>query len=456
MATLPLTLRLVTLVVSGGQRLIRWMTPTHREELKSWLGASVEKACRDLGLGCVIESRSWNHVSATCGPFLLDLRVGMTQDDDRTRYQEELRLTLDAEALPRTLRFDRERGDGDDVFTGDSLFDDNVDVRGEPSVVLARFDKALRDSARQFVLLGGSLKAGRLALSGFPVASALEIPRVVRSALDVAQKLSDTDGGGVCARLGRNVEQDPLSGVRLWNLLQLQEQFAATPEAERASRTALVDKSVWVRLSAARFLKNDGIAVLRALVEDRESPDDAASEALEVLAHRLPIAEAGPLLLKMLKHRSKETRRQAVKQLGRLQYGPAISSLIVVLERSNPRTAAAAATALGMIGGPAGEAALLKAMNDDARELRLAATRALGAIGSVRAVEPLLAHLEAFRLDAESRQALREAVSAIQSRLAGAGAGQLSIATEPSESGRLSLAEPTAGPGAVSFVEKDE
>jgi HEAT repeat protein len=128
----------------------------------------------------------------------------------------------------------------------------------------------------------------------------------------------------------------------------------------------------------------------------------------------------------------------------------------VLLDRADPRTAAAAAEALEAIGDPKAEPRLLDAVRHEAAELRIAAARALGVVGTVNAVEPLLHELDTKRLDGESRRALREAVSAIQSRLAGAEAGQLSLAATTAEAGRLSLATPRAGPGDVSLAAKPD
>jgi HEAT repeat protein len=201
-----------------------------------------------------------------------------------------------------------------------------------------------------------------------------------------------------------------------------------------------------------RFLRDEGNEVLRSLVADERAPDYASAEAASLLAARLPPDEAGPLLVAALKGRSGETRRQSIQELGRLKFAPSFGPLCVLLDRADPRTAAASAEALEAIGDPKAEPCLLDAVRHEAAELRIAAARALGAVGTVKAVEPLLHELDTKRLDGESRRALREAVSAIQSRLAGAEAGQLSLAATTAEAGRLSLATPRAGPGDVSLA----
>jgi HEAT repeat protein len=156
--------------------------------------------------------------------------------------------------------------------------------------------------------------------------------------------------------------------------------------------------------------------------------------------------------LTALKTHSGDARRQAVEELGRIGYGRARGALIVLLEHSDPRTAAAAAGALAALHDVTAETVLLKAMETDARELRRAAIQALGTVGTAAAVEPLLGFVAGRRLDAETRQGIRDAVAAIQSRLAGAEAGQLSLAATPPGSGWLSVAAPDDGHGRLSLL----
>jgi len=386
-----------------------------------------------------------------------DLSVRVESRQRRTiegenEYWLDLCVSVAGLRIPQRLEFSAERGTGDDVLTGDTVFDDLVEVRGEASIVLALLDRGLRQRMSEFVRLGGRLRGGRLEFCAPATFSQGEIARAVGATLRLARELSSAAGGGICERLARNAVSDPHPSVRLWNLLQLQEQFAGTPEAGEASRADLGDPSPWVRLSAARFLRDEGHGALEGLTRDRGVPEQAAAEAVALLPARGDNERAGPVLLTVLKTRTGEARRQAIQELGRLRHPPALGPLIVLLERADPRTAAAAASALGSLGDAKAEPALVKAVETDERELRLAAARALGSLGNVRSVEPLLALLQR-RLDAESRQGIREAIGAIQSRLAGAEAGQLSLATSAPGSGWLSLAAPTAGQGDLSLAD---
>ena len=74
--------------------------------------------------------------------------------------------------------------------------------------------------------------------------------------------------------------------------------------------------------------------------------------------------------------------------------------------------------------------------------MRAAAARALGRFGTSACVLPLK-EVETRYPDEATRRAAREAVAAIQARLAGASPGQLSLAR--GDAGALSLAEDEAG-----------
>jgi hypothetical protein len=420
-----------------------------------WWAAELTAASREQNvrfaphpLGSSSATGTWEDFSVRVG--LEQKAAGELQDP----YRLHLCVTITGPRIPQGLTFGEERGTGDDVLTGDTVFDDLVEVRGAPSILLALLDREIRQRVSEFVGLGGRLEGGRLVCCTPTTFSPGEVVRSLRLGLWLAREIS-SPSGGVCERLARNAKLDPLPGVRLWNLLQLHEQFPDTREARHASREDLKDPSPWLRLAAARFLKDESLEALERLAQDRDVPQSAAAEALALLAARCPAERAGPFLVRALKTHSGEARRQAVEELGRIRYRQARGPLIVLLERADPRTGAAAAAALaalGTLGDVTAETALLKAMESDARELRLAAVRALGTVGSAASVEPLLAFLGRRRLDAETRQAIHNAVGAIQSRIAGADAGQLSLAVPSPGSGWLSVAPRDAGHGDLSLV----
>jgi HEAT repeat protein len=433
----------------------RYLQRMSRDQ-EAWFTAGLQAASEQLGVHFSPRApRSWD-AKGSRDPLAVTvaLSVEIVPDtlEEPSERVEFLKATVSGGLIPRGMSFTLERDLGDDVLVGDPLFDDTVEARGEPRVVLARLDEDVRKKVRRLVSDGGRLEDGVLVWHAPVRYLSPEIPHALRTLLDLAADLSATEGGGICPRLARNATRDSVSGVRLWNLLALQEQFPRSREAEEASRHALGDPSPWVRLSAARFVWGGEEAVLEALVLDLDVPDEAAGDAVALLAARRPAAEAGPILVSALKTRSGEARLRAVQELGRIRFAPAFGPLVVLLERSDAGTAAAAAQALARLGDARAEPSLLARLGSDARELRLAAARALGVVGGVAAVEPLLRRLDTGGLDAESRQVVREAVAAIQSRLAGAEAAQLSLVEDTPERGRLTLAAPGPGPGDLSPV----
>jgi HEAT repeat protein len=416
-----------------------------------WLTAELEEASRDQGIRFAQRSPRSSTAIGGCEDFSVRVELQRLRAAERDEgYSLHLCVRIAGPRIPQALAF-AAHGPGGDMLTGDTAFDDIVDVRGEPSIVLAVLDREIRQRVSDFVRLSGSLAAGELSYSAPAEFSPGEIKRVLRLGLWLGRELS-SPGGKVCERLARNAKSDPQPGVRLLNLLQLHEQFPETAEAREASQENLKDPSPWVRLAAARFLRDEGLEILTHLALDRAVPESASAEAVALLAARCPAEQAGPLLLTALKKHSGEARRQAVEELGRIRYGQARGPLIVLLEHADPRTGAAAAAALAALSDVKAETSLLKAVESDAGELRQAAVRALGTVGSAASVEPLLAFLASRRLDTATRQRIREAVGAIQSRLAGAGAGQLSLAAPAPGSGWLSVAKPGAGQGQLSLL----
>ena len=100
----------------------------------------------------------------------------------------------------------------------------------------------------------------------------------------------------------------------------------------------------------------------------------------------------------------------------------------------------AAAQALAAAGSPVAEEPLLRRSRAARIRLSVAAAEALGRVGTARSVMPLR-ELDERGL-AEDRAA-REAVARIQSRLTGAGPGQLALSED--SSGQVALAEDPRG-----------
>ena len=253
---------------------------------------------------------------------------------------------------------------------------------------------------------GGGVKNGAVQLEQ---PGRMNAPGQVRSVVAALLNLVEALPSGPVPRMLLDNVQSDEPGVRLRSLELLARDFPSEPETRVAGEAALVDREPAIRLLAAKLVRGErGKTALAGLLEDHEVP-------LEVLAHA--VAACG------------DTRDRAFAD-----------PICALAKRLDPGLSEAVATALGKLGDPRAEPALLRLLARDVAEVRRAAAIALGLTGSVRAVEPLL---EA------GGDAARDAVRRIQARLGDAGAGRLSLAQEDATAGALS---PAADEGQLSLL----
>jgi hypothetical protein len=349
--------------------------------------------------------------------FPLSVTVEAFRDEDGHLGMVAMVRGLDPSIMLRSTG----RTEGD-VQTGHLGFDRQVYVQGNTDHVRALLDGPTRDAVLgllrgplrggQFVVEGGELRAVLPAVGygslGDPLAEAAAVLG------RVAHRLADPIH--VASELAKSARTDRVSAVRLLCLRTLLREHSRRPSiVNPVFRHAAGDEDAEVRLEAATALGAEGVPVLQALVADASVEDGLGARAAEALGTELPADLA------------RTTLRQEL----------AASS-----DRHRMATACACASTLGLRGEPQDEDLLLSALPDGRDEaLRLAAARALGAVGSARAVPPL-AELSSSD-SAALRRAGREAIAAIQSRLQGATPGQLSLGT--ADSGQVSLAEDVAG-----------
>ncbi len=312
-----------------------------------------------------------------------------------------------------------------DIDTGDPVFDAEYFVQGQASLALAILRPETR--RRLAALLRGhvgdmpvdvhaSLQSGVLEVQvpeNVFSSNRERIPEILESVLEVARLL--VAPSDLARRIATNLRREPEAGARINRLLILASEFKDHPKARKALRAAArKDPSEEVRLRAAMALGEEGRETLLDLVGHATS-DSCAARAVEALGHRLPdeVAEA--------------TLRRA-------------------LGRKSSRTAQAVLAVLGRRGAPGTEPLLREALGCEDETIAVAAARALGRAGTVASVVALL---EAGERGGARRGAVRQAIAEIQSRLAGAEPGQLSLAT--GAAGALSLAD--GEPGTLDLVE---
>ncbi len=243
------------------------------------------------------------------------------------------------------------------------------------------------------------------------------VSELLRGGLALARRLVAPED--IPPRIAENLRREPEPGVRLNALLTLAREFPGHPARREALLAARSDESNEVRLRAAMALGEEGRQTLRDLASSETVDDACAARAVAALGEQLAGKEAAALL------------RRA-------------------LDSGRGRTAVACLEAVGERGSAASEQGMLAALRSPDDSVHLAAARALGRAGTVAAVRDLRAVSE--RGTRELRAVARQAVAEIQSRLAGAGPGQLSLAGH--EAGALSLAGQETG--ALTLTETPE
>jgi HEAT repeat protein len=246
----------------------------------------------------------------------------------------------------------------------------------------------------------------------------------------------------VVRRLAENARVDPLPEVRLQNLLTLIREYPEEPATEETLLAACSDTSNWIRVRAATALGGRGRPTLLEIAA-LDPPDDAATpQAIAVLGRALAPERVREILGRALRNRQQGTARACLAALGQSGGGDIVGLMAKVMSVERGDLAVAAADALASTSSPAAEGPLLAALERDVPELRVAAARGLGRVGTAAAVVPLK-EAEAQAKEADFSRAVRQAIAEIQSRLPGASPGQLSIAS--GESGTLSLVEDERG-----------
>ncbi|MDO8834998.1 MAG: HEAT repeat domain-containing protein [Vicinamibacterales bacterium] len=386
-------------------------------------------------------------------------------------------LTIRPEGVTSTI----EKTFGErEIVVGDPAFDDAAYVQGQPGLVRAIFDAETRRALR--VLLDKGVRvdgaSGPKWLSNVRVRvsdSELRVdirsrpfdrteawlPAILPQLLTIAQRLRRPED--VAAQIAANIRGEALEAVRLANLRTLTTEFPRHQATRDALVAALADQGAGVRLHAATALGPEGQAALLELTS-AGVPDGVAAKAVAALGTAFPADRAITRLREAREAGHGATALACVENLGASGSATAVEVLVEILEADRGVLAAAAARALGKVGDARSEKALVAALDDDSSEVRVAAAETLGRIGTPLAVVPLREASAANLLNAELRRATRQAIAEIQSRVAGASPGQLSLAqdqagqvslVEEDTHGQVSLAQTTDVPQSAAHAQRD-
>jgi hypothetical protein len=343
------------------------------------------------------------------------------------------------------------------VATGDLAFDARFVVQGDPLETMALLDGRCR---AQLLEISGMLvitvQDGRLQ-GTFPerTEDAAILETLILSLVGIAQSLS-LERSEIPRRLLQVVREDPAGEVRRRTLEMLIAHCKDRKEAALAVEAARLDADPRVRVVAALRDGLDGVDALESIARDRDAPGFARAEALRALLQRAT-AERSVVTLEACLKRSvaDDVLHAAIDGLGSLRHAPSAERLVGILRRtSDPETEERVLYALGRIGGGVAEQGILAHLERvEELDRLLPAIEALGRIGTARAVEPLQKRREGLLTASRLKDAAKEAIRQIQSRLGDVDAGRLSLVETSQGSGDLSLAEE---PGSLSLADSEE
>lgn len=285
---------------------------------------------------------------------------------------------------------------GQDILVGDGAFDQAVKVQGDEAAALALLDHNTRLAFQSAVTSGWSLEDGCWTLKARG-----RLGEELGARIEVGLSLAELTKKGqseLPRRLLALVTHDAIPSVRKRALSYLMSQYASSSATKAALEAALRDGEPAVRLMAAGRLGD--LEVLDALTTTIAAEPPLRVEALEA----------------MVRHGADDPRTQA--------------RVSEWLERDPPQLfRKIALEAVARVAVPDAEARLIEALSAPDDDLKLAAMRSLAVVGTVHAVPSLIPYrdkLLAFAL----KGAAKDAILAIQARVAHGDAGALSLAGE--------------------------
>ena len=332
------------------------------------------------------------------------------------------------------------------VETGDAAFDKRTRVEGELMEVLA----ALGENTR--LLVNDLMKFGRLEIGELTTSyltrrkdtpsAELLVERIHRLvALDEAIASPAVDPS---TRLAENALTDSVPLVRLANFEQLISLYSGRELTNDVAVNLLKSQDPQLKLLAAIYLDDArGWAVMRTLATQQGLDVELREIALVRLCDKSPASESLPVLRQICAESESPAvlRTAAMREIARLKLRELLPLLLSEVGKADDATLAVLAEAIGAIGDPSSEGALLSRLAVEDTDARVAVVKALGLVASTAAVDDLLPLAHGIGLPGSVTAAAREAIARIQSRLLGAAEGQLSISDPAKEVGALSLSD---------------
>jgi HEAT repeat protein len=346
---------------------------------------------------------------------------------------------------------------GPELQIGDPQFDARVYFEsGDEALLRAVFDAHCREQLMRVFAntRNPSLASGVFSCECGEPAEASELIRSVRQAVALGQALC-IKRAEVPGRLLAIVQSNDRVEVRLPALDVLLRSYRDEEAVHAGLLTVLSDPEPSVRKAVAIKLipwDLDALLLLAASEIDPEVLVALLSHLADYTQQRL-----WPTIRHALGSRNSAVVKAAADAARATKYTALAPRLARRLERKlkkgEPALLVSLAQALGALSDPSTEPTLIGALAHDDRAPQIAAAEALGELGSVRAVEPLLALADRHAFGGASKHAALAAVARIQSRLGQEAIGGLTLADPIDPIGALSLAESAPPAGALSKID---
>lgn len=346
--------------------------------------------------------------------------------------------------------------DAAEPATGDERFDALTELAKMDAYVCAALSEEARRHLGAIVHGGGGVWNGVVTwrVQGHRTGEQRWLTERIDFIAAVANLLS-VNPDTLAQRLAQNAVHDSDPEARQQNLLfLLAPETHAAPELVTATARALIgDPQPLVRVRAARQLGAEGHATLLALLKDVQAEMPLRAVALAAL-HEGNADDIDEWIASFLAPSPAELTRAALVIVAARSLSVHLDRVLDLTSASDASLRAAAARTLSALESPLIEPRLLELLADDEEEVQVAAAEALGRIGDIATVEPLLSFTRRFGRT-PLREAARDAIARIQSRLGDVEAGRVSLA-EDELAGAVALVDEQVTGGEITLASGSE
>ncbi|HTV22969.1 MAG TPA: HEAT repeat domain-containing protein [Polyangiaceae bacterium] len=380
-----------------------------------------------------------------------------------THYQSL--IAVESAHIPRSLSLRRDPDVAssvrwsrtDDVKTGDRQFDERHVLKELDAHVCAALGYTTRALLTPLLSQGVNIEGGKFIYrSDWSERENASLPQLLRRLAAIAQALS-IPPEQVPQRLAQSALTDPAPDVRLSNLRYLVAPATNAPRSiiDDTVPTLLEDPHAAVRALAAQHAGVQGHPVLRQLVADASIELAVRIQAARALGQRTSPDLEG-LRAALLDRLPPEVLCAALSVAGAHADADLRDAVLRSAASVHPSVRAEAAGALGVLADPLTEPHLILLLSDPDPDVQQASADALGAFGSIAAVEPLLPLTGGLMRALRVTEAARAAIVRIQGRLGDVDAGRLSLSESHELAGAVDIANAASAVrvGEVSLVEE--